>query len=423
MKKVFNEELWEKYVQDYPEEFIGSGFKFLGKQIKLKRGRLDLLFIDKNEELVVVELQLKALDRSHFFRSIEYLHQAEKKYNKKGRIIILCNSVNAEKDYLSLWQEKLSVKVEVITMPEKEVLQTIKRLNPKITFLPKKFSKKQSNKDFENTFALHRENSVLLNENEKLKSELENSLPNEITKVLANKQSYSSETMLVYEIVQIGLELADIVKPRHMYDEDRAFCPFCRAGTSDVYYENDRKGFTYPIGLERHLKGSHGAHACEYIRKVRALVRPYYTEKSDRNDEEEEIERYNESFSEDLNTNKELYVIDPNIEPIESSIRPSFYPFLDGKQISAEDMHDLRLKTLKKLQFEKSKDDDCILITRQIENYLVYADITPKYEIIFRVFKINQSFINKGLLEIGRRSNAVKLLDHFSMKDVFHANK
>ena len=72
MKKVFNEELWEKYVQNYPEEFIGSGFKFLGKQIKLKRGRLDLLFIDKNEELVVVELQLKALDRSHFFRSVSF---------------------------------------------------------------------------------------------------------------------------------------------------------------------------------------------------------------------------------------------------------------------------------------------------------------------------------------------------------------
>lgn len=82
----------ENFVVQNPEYF-GSGLTFLGRQIDTKEGRLDLLFEDASDELVIVELKLHEIGRKALNQLRRYMRQVEKDYKKKVNGVLLCKDV------------------------------------------------------------------------------------------------------------------------------------------------------------------------------------------------------------------------------------------------------------------------------------------------------------------------------------------
>ena len=70
-------------------------------------------------------MQLKALDRNHFFRMIEYHKDLRNQGYHDIRIILLCNELNPKRDYLDEYRDQLQLDIEVITIKRNIVEQTI----------------------------------------------------------------------------------------------------------------------------------------------------------------------------------------------------------------------------------------------------------------------------------------------------------
>lgn len=72
------------------------------------------------------------------------------------------------------------------------------------------------------------------------------------------------------------VELAERCPPEEMGDyvsiAPRALCPLCREGSLNPF---GVKGFAFPEGLLRHLKGSHNSQRCRVFSEVLALARSY----------------------------------------------------------------------------------------------------------------------------------------------------
>lgn len=60
---------------------------------------------------------------------------------------------------------------------------------------------------------------------------------------------------------------------------DRAFCPLCRGSADTIYGE---KGFAFPDGLDRHLRGSHNARQCVVMKVVTDLALDHVKENGPR---------------------------------------------------------------------------------------------------------------------------------------------
>lgn len=82
----------ENFVVKNPGYF-GSELTFIGRQRDTKEGRLDLLFKDASDNLVVVELKLNEVGRRAINQLRRYMRQVEKDYNKRVRGILLCKDV------------------------------------------------------------------------------------------------------------------------------------------------------------------------------------------------------------------------------------------------------------------------------------------------------------------------------------------
>ena len=96
-KVVFDELLWEKYVKSNPKEFLDEDLKPLSKQKIVHTGRMDLTFRDKKNNIVIVEIQRYALDRKHFYRTLDYKADLEFDGEKNIRVICLCNRVKLKR--------------------------------------------------------------------------------------------------------------------------------------------------------------------------------------------------------------------------------------------------------------------------------------------------------------------------------------
>ena len=132
-KEVFDELLWEEYVKSHPKEFLGEDLKILTKQKRVHTGRMDLTFRDKDNNIVIVELQRFALDRAHFYRTLDYIADLELDGEKNIRMICLCNEVELKrKNYAVQWN------LEIITISEDKVKNIIKKINPNIEFVGNK---------------------------------------------------------------------------------------------------------------------------------------------------------------------------------------------------------------------------------------------------------------------------------------------
>ena len=125
-RKIFlNEKTWEDYVAIRPEVFLGEDLELRSRQEIRNSGRFDLTFWDKDRRIVLVEIQLKALDRNHFFRMIEYHKDLRNQGYHDIRIILLCNELNPKRDYLDEYRDQLQLDIEVITIKRNIVEQTI----------------------------------------------------------------------------------------------------------------------------------------------------------------------------------------------------------------------------------------------------------------------------------------------------------
>ena len=134
-RKIYlDEKTWEGFVAIRPELFLGEDLELRSKQQILRSGRLDLTFWDKDRRLVLVEIQLKALDRSHFFRMIKYHKDLESQGHQNIRIILLCNEVNPKRDYIAEYRDQLSLDIKVITMSKSLVEKTILDIDPSVIF-------------------------------------------------------------------------------------------------------------------------------------------------------------------------------------------------------------------------------------------------------------------------------------------------
>ena len=92
----------------------------------------------------MVEIQLKALDRNHFFKTFEYQLEIQEITNKPVDIIILCNAIDKRKKFLQLARDKHGQDIELVVIPKGQVIKIIEEIDPHLEI---KGNKKKSPKD------------------------------------------------------------------------------------------------------------------------------------------------------------------------------------------------------------------------------------------------------------------------------------
>ncbi len=135
LKAYLDENLWEEFVYSHPKKFLNETLKKVSKQETLPSGRSDLTFRDSEKRLVIVELQMNALDRKHLAQTIEYKMDWEKRGEKNIRMILLCNEIRENrKPYIEKWDKKFNLNLETISISKKEVKKMIQSIDPRIEF-------------------------------------------------------------------------------------------------------------------------------------------------------------------------------------------------------------------------------------------------------------------------------------------------
>ena len=363
----FDESVWEDYVAKHPETFLNEDLKLFKRQWQLPSecGRPDLVFERKNGKLLLVELQLKALDRNHFYKTFEYQREIQTITGKATTIKILCNSLNQRKNYVEMHSQNIGVDIDVIFIPEKEVKRRIIELDAEVVFVSSKSKIDKTNRSKpEHKSSLQEINlQNRVNELESaLKVEKQAHIPNELLSLIYRKEEYKDALRWKRELFQIVETMAEPYHHKTWYGHEvRAFCPLCNRGADDIY--DGEIGWKIPLGLERHILNTHGAHPCKISANAMELVRPYFSEK--------------------FKIVEDTYLTNPNESPklIDKGLL-GFNPLLR----SAEQMRTAE-KRLKELNFFKNESDGVIKYTQQIDNYTVFADPRGQGRIDFLLFE------------------------------------
>jgi hypothetical protein len=116
---AFSEHFFEKIIEMYPSIFLGEILTNV-KPPSTSGYIPDSLFIDENENYVVVEIQRERLDRIHAYKILEYRDKLEAKmkdYKIRMMEVIIGSSVPADRDtYLT----KYGVELKVLPLKEIE---------------------------------------------------------------------------------------------------------------------------------------------------------------------------------------------------------------------------------------------------------------------------------------------------------------
>ncbi len=138
MKRKYDEKLLEDALRDYPQEFLGEPLELLHQQPEIGGFRPDLIFKDQKGIPVIAEVQLKALDRNHLYRSLEYRHFYKKRSGaEEVRVILFCNSIPSK------YETVLAVhNVDCRKIAKKEFLRKLISLTPGIKILSSTWDKK-----------------------------------------------------------------------------------------------------------------------------------------------------------------------------------------------------------------------------------------------------------------------------------------
>lgn len=375
MKKVFDEKLWEDYVANYPEVFLGEDLKLIERQKTQKTGRIDLLFEDNDNELVLVEIQLNKLDMNHFGRAELYSLEIEKEYNKKVRKIILCNEISSRTEFL---KNNINSNIKLIEFSITEVKSKIKELDPDIEFINRKNKKRKS------SFG----EKELISNNKKIE-ELENNLDNiigpEFAKLVKEKKEYDSLYEWENAFDEIVYKRVKIYKDSSQWGgrwaEERAYCPLCGSGAMDIYREETR-GWKWPKGFDRHLSSFYSqTPMCEVKKNIFNLVEDYFIKKS-REDRFKKHEEEKKKRKEKFKTANDFYIVKHNGK--KELYDDCIYPKSNEDFLKS-------IKRLKKLNFDIVKKNKVNSYTLNINNkFLIYADPRKSGEISFRPYWIKK---------------------------------
>lgn len=134
MKRIYSEKFVEELIKNFPLDFTGEDLTFAHQQRRLKGYPPDLIFKDENGRFVIVEVQINALDRAHFYRAIEYRDfLVEEDGCDIPRVILFCNTLPPRfKPHLKTHN------VELIAMLKEEILLKAKKFYPKLQFVEKR---------------------------------------------------------------------------------------------------------------------------------------------------------------------------------------------------------------------------------------------------------------------------------------------
>jgi hypothetical protein len=90
-----NEKLMQDLLKSFPSELIEEGLEYLSREIVTGNRRLDLVFKDKKDRLVLVETQLGSLDTKHIDRHIDFVEGfLENNPNIDIRLIYIANKID-----------------------------------------------------------------------------------------------------------------------------------------------------------------------------------------------------------------------------------------------------------------------------------------------------------------------------------------
>jgi len=89
---MFSERLFEDILVKYPE-LIESNLKFIGRQVKHFGKRIDILFEDKFQEKLIIELKKDNLDRNALSQVLEYEGYILSEKDPSARVMLIANRI------------------------------------------------------------------------------------------------------------------------------------------------------------------------------------------------------------------------------------------------------------------------------------------------------------------------------------------
>jgi len=90
---VLDEAFMEDCIEENPSAFLGQKLKVIGRQPLLGGFRPDLI-CSNGDEVIIIEIQQRALDRVHLYKCLEYRDLlTQKKTSQPIRILVICNAI------------------------------------------------------------------------------------------------------------------------------------------------------------------------------------------------------------------------------------------------------------------------------------------------------------------------------------------
>jgi hypothetical protein len=125
---MFDEEFMEDCIEESPHTFLGADLEVVERQLILGGFRPDLI-CKFNNELWIVEIQQRALDRAHLYKCLEYrdLLKGDKKADVV-RVLVVCNSIDER--YLPLAKAH---EVEIIAIDRDKFIDLASQFCPRST--------------------------------------------------------------------------------------------------------------------------------------------------------------------------------------------------------------------------------------------------------------------------------------------------
>ena len=274
--------------------FLGEDLELRSRQEIRNSGRFDLTFWDKDRRIVLVEIQLKALDRNHFFRMIEYHKDLRNQGYHDIRIILLCNELNPKRDYLDEYRDQLQLDIEVITIKRNTVEQTILDIDSSVIFSSEPIIKSQHKqiKITPSHYANLEDRFHQADQAEKIIENLNNRVetlrkiafkdaPIDINRLilkahhLKDASGISAWNKELYNLIFDKLNVKKFGS-REFGSWEEALCPICGEGRG-YYGDGSPRGWKLPNGFTMHLRGSHGARQCVVMKAIDNEVNGHFT--------------------------------------------------------------------------------------------------------------------------------------------------
>ena len=91
----FSEKFMEDCVHADPSSFVGESLEIVSRQVRLGGFVPDLILKDPEGKIVILEIQMNALDRYHLYKSLEYRDLwALQMSSEAPRIVLLCETID-----------------------------------------------------------------------------------------------------------------------------------------------------------------------------------------------------------------------------------------------------------------------------------------------------------------------------------------